>query len=43
MLGRLMFKSLREAATKQEPKKGQFVTIDLPIINKETLAGCPAE
>jgi ribose transport system substrate-binding protein len=43
MLGRLMFKSLYEAATHPDSKKGQFVTIDLPIITRETLADCPAE
>jgi ribose transport system substrate-binding protein len=43
MLGRLMFKALYEAATHPDSKKGQFVTIDLPIITKESLADCPAE
>lgn len=43
LLGRLAFKALYEAATKPDSKKGQFVTIDLPVVTKATLAGCPAE
>ncbi|MBY5828519.1 hypothetical protein ACC676_00185 [Rhizobium ruizarguesonis] len=43
MLGRLMFKEMYAAATNADYKKGKFVAIDLPIITKDTLAGCPAE
>jgi len=43
MLGRLMFRELYEAATNSEAEKAQFVTIDLPIITKDTLADSPPE
>ena len=43
MLGGLMFKALHEAATDPNAAKAQLVSVDLPIITKETLDQCPAE
>jgi ribose transport system substrate-binding protein len=43
LLGRMMFREMLDAATNANFKKGKFVTIDLPIITKDSLAGCPAE
>jgi ribose transport system substrate-binding protein len=43
MLGQLMFKALHEAATNPSASKAQLVSVDLPIITKETLDQCPAE
>ncbi|RUX48992.1 sugar ABC transporter substrate-binding protein [Mesorhizobium sp. M4A.F.Ca.ET.050.02.1.1] len=43
MLGQLMFKALHEAATNPSAPKAQLVSVDLPIITKETLDQCPAE
>ena len=43
MLGQLMFKALHDAATNPSAPKAQLVSVDLPIITKDTLAQCPAE
>ncbi|KQS95489.1 sugar ABC transporter substrate-binding protein [Rhizobium sp. Leaf386] len=43
LLGRLMFKEMYAAATNTDYKKPKFVTIDLPLITKDSLEGCPAE
>lgn len=43
LMGRLMFEKMHEAVTDPAFVAGEFVTMDLPIITKDTLADCPAE
>ena len=43
LLGRLMFRALKEAVTNPNAPKAQFVTYDMPAITKDTLSNCPSE
>jgi len=43
LIGRLMFKTLYAAVQNPKAAKAQFVTYDIPAIQKDNLSDCPVE